>query len=177
MEKQVLSLENHIFNLAHNIATLPKVDFYNRWHMMTTHLHHVGAMLNPYLLDDLIIHEDVAGKSKFLNAMRKLTTCIDSHYDRVVVKFQVFEEHRGAFANIYAPSHRNKHSTLQLFRSCGQKVAHTWYIGQSVYWSEFVPLRCANWKNYSFVHNKTKNQLSSTRTENLVYIYTNAQLV
>ena len=101
MEKKVLSLENHLFNLAHNIATLAKVDFYNRWHMMTTHLHHVGAMLNPYLSDDLIIHEDVAGKSKFLNTMRKLTTCIDSQYDRVVVKFQVFEEHRGAFANMH----------------------------------------------------------------------------
>ena len=59
---------------------------------MTTNLHHMGAMSNPYLPDNFTIHEDVV-KSKLLDAMWKLTTCIECHYNRVVAKLQAFKEH------------------------------------------------------------------------------------
>jgi hypothetical protein len=32
--------------------------------------------------------------------MRRLTTCIDGHYGRVVAEFQAFKGRRGAFANM-----------------------------------------------------------------------------
>ena len=80
LEKQVLNLINHHFNLAHNFATLAEEDFYNQWYMIITDLHHACAILTLYLLDDLIIRENVAVRSKLLDTVRKLTTCIDDHY-------------------------------------------------------------------------------------------------
>lgn len=65
---------------------------------MTMDLHHAYIMWNPYILDDLSIHEDVAVKLGSLNVMRRLTTCIDGEYGWVVAKFQAFKEHIGAFA-------------------------------------------------------------------------------
>ena len=82
LEKHVLSLRNPPFNLAHNLATLAEEDFYSRWRMMTTDLHHAGAILNPYLLEDISVHEDPAVKSGFMDAMRRLTMGIDGHYGR-----------------------------------------------------------------------------------------------
>jgi hypothetical protein len=67
-------------------------DFYTRWRMLTTNLYHMGAMMNPYLLVDLSIHEDVAVKSRFLNVMCKLTTSIDNQYGRMVANFQAFKD-------------------------------------------------------------------------------------
>ena len=36
-------------------------------------------MLNPYLLDDLNIHEDVIVKSRFLDDMKRLTQALTVH--------------------------------------------------------------------------------------------------
>ena len=68
--------------------------------MMTTNLHHVCTMFNSYLLDDLSIHEDNVVKSRFLNAMRRLTTSIDGQYSWLLANFQSFKECKGAFANM-----------------------------------------------------------------------------
>lgn len=56
LDKHLLSLWNPTFNLAYNLATLAKEDFYRGWHMMTTNFHYVDTILNPYLLDDFSIH-------------------------------------------------------------------------------------------------------------------------
>lgn len=111
LEKLVLSLRYHHIKLLHNIATLTKEDFYNRWHIMTTDLHHVGAMLDPYLVDHLSIHEDVVVNSCFQDAMRRLTTSIDGHYGRVVAIIPAFKEHSLRCICHYAFSHESEHST------------------------------------------------------------------
>ena len=100
LEKHMLNLRNHLFNLVHDLTTLAKENCYSSWRMMTTNLHHAGAMLNLYLLDDLSIYEDVVIKSIFLGTMKRLTTCINNQYDWVVAKFQTFKEHSSVFANI-----------------------------------------------------------------------------
>lgn len=67
---------------------------------MTMGLHHASAMLNPYLLDDLSINNDGAFKSRFWDAMKRLTADIEGHYGRVVTQLQAFKERRGAYANM-----------------------------------------------------------------------------
>lgn len=65
LEKHVLSRKCHFSNLAYNFVRLAEEDFYSRWCIMATNLHHVGAMLNLYKLDELRIYEDVAVKLCF----------------------------------------------------------------------------------------------------------------
>src|SRR5665213_91792 len=108
--------------------------------MMTTDLHHAGALLNPYLLDDINIHEDAAVTSGFMDAMRRLTTGIDGHYARVVAEFQSFKERRGApiclwpWKPIYHPTSGG---------TSWAKVAHTWPLWRNGYWPKCAPLRRA----------------------------------
>lgn len=71
-EKHVFGLRIHVFKLFHNLVVLAKENSYSWWHMMTTDLHHVAALSSPCLLVDLSIHEDIAIKLGFLDAMRKL---------------------------------------------------------------------------------------------------------
>jgi hypothetical protein len=176
LEKHVLSLRNPPFNLAHNLATLAEEDFYSRWRMMTTDLHHAGAILNPYLLDDNVVHEDAAVKSGFLDAMRRLTTGMDGHYGRVVAEFQAFKERRGAFANMPLAMEANipPHEWWDLV---GEGGTHLAPLAKRILAQVCSSSSCErNWSSYSFVHNKTRNRLSSARAENLVYIYTNSRL-
>ena len=135
---------------------------------MTTDLHHAGAILNPYLLDDLSIHEDAAVKSGFLDAMRRLTTGIDGQYGRVVAEFQAFKERRGAFANMPLAMEANipPHEWWDLV---GEGDTHLTPLAKRILAQVCSSLSCErNWSSYSFVHNKTRNRLSSARAENLV---------
>ena len=95
---------------------------------MTTHLHHAGAILNMYLLGDLSIHEDATVKSRFLDAMRMLTTHIGS---RIVAKFQACKECRGTFANMPLAMEANvpPHSGWTLWAN----MAHTWPLWPIIY--------------------------------------------
>jgi hypothetical protein len=50
LEKHVVSLRGEPFRLDHDMADPMEDAFYNRWTMVRTSLHYVGALLNPYLL-------------------------------------------------------------------------------------------------------------------------------
>jgi len=62
LEWHVLSLWNALFELPSNFLNVIKDQFYQRWKMLTTDLHYVGAFLNPYLLGEACLHDDVDAK-------------------------------------------------------------------------------------------------------------------
>jgi hypothetical protein len=49
--------------------------FYHRWKKLTTNLHYVMAFLNPYLLGETCLHDDVYTK-KMLNHVLQKTLII-----------------------------------------------------------------------------------------------------
>lgn len=74
----------------------------------------------------LSIPEDVAVKSIFLDAMRRLTIGIEGQYFQVVAKFQTFKECIGAFANIPLAMKANilPHKWWDLVGGGGTYLAH-----------------------------------------------------
>ena len=102
---------------------------------MTMDLHHADTMLNPYVLDDLRIHEGAIVKSRSLDVMR-LTTCIDGQYGWVVAKCQPFKAHRGASVNMHLAVEPSFHLGGSLAKivettcnkkkigSCKKKIVH-----------------------------------------------------
>ncbi len=51
-----------MFELPSNFPNVIKDQFYQRWKMLTIDLHYVGAFLNPYLLGEACLHDDVDAK-------------------------------------------------------------------------------------------------------------------
>jgi hypothetical protein len=62
MERHVLSLCDALFELSSNLANVIENQFYQRWKMLTTDLHYVGAILNPYFLGETRLHGDADAK-------------------------------------------------------------------------------------------------------------------
>jgi hypothetical protein len=51
-----------MFELPSNLANVIEFQFYQRWKMLTTDLHYIGAFLNPYLLNEAHLHDDADAK-------------------------------------------------------------------------------------------------------------------
>lgn len=105
----------------------------------------------------------------FLDAMKRLTTSIDGQHNWVVAEFQVFEEHRGAFANIPLVMIANipPQEWWDLVSKGGTHLAplvkHMAQVCSSL-------LCKRNWSNYLFVQNKLRNWLSLARAK-ILYLY------
>ncbi len=59
LEQHVLSLGNPPFELPSSLANVIENQFYQRQRMLTIDLHYVKALLNPYLLGETPMHDDV----------------------------------------------------------------------------------------------------------------------
>jgi hypothetical protein len=144
---------------------------------MTMGLYHVGAMLNPYLLNDLNIHEDATNKTRFLNVMTRLVTCIDGQYGRVVAKFKAFKKHKDAFANTPLAMEANI-PPQEWWDLVGIGSTYSTPLAKHLGTQISSSSSCErNGNNYSFVHSKTESWLTLAKTKNLVHIYINARLV
>jgi hypothetical protein len=62
LEKHVQSMGEPPFSLLLELANSVKSQFQHQWRMMKIDLHYVGAFLNPYILGNNMIHDDVNAK-------------------------------------------------------------------------------------------------------------------
>lgn len=110
-------------------------------------------MLNPYLLDDLSMHEDVAVKSSFLDAMKMLTTCIDGQYD-MLWPISSIKERRSTFA-IMTPTMKVDIPSHEWWDLVDKGGAHLVALAKCKLAQMCFSLSCKNnWRSYSFVHKK-----------------------
>ena len=108
--KVMHDLETHVcefveppFALSVDLAVETMSTFQNRWWMMLTNLHWVGAMLNPILRGWAPVHEHEHSK-RILNQVFQKCYPDDNTYVEVLNQHQDFLENRGPFADLTYPN-------------------------------------------------------------------------
>jgi hypothetical protein len=79
LEQHFLSLQDPLFELPLNFATVIKDQFYHSWKMLTIDLHYATALFNPNLLGEACLHDDANAKEALNKVLRK-TTCTSIAY-------------------------------------------------------------------------------------------------
>lgn len=177
LKEHVFSLREPPFELSPDIATKYEDAFQKRWEMMLTDLHYAAALLNPYLTNMGAVQNNGEAKRALNRVIRKLSAPMGVVYEEVVRELIQYEERTGPFnTNSEAPD--PAHCDL---------LPHQWWhqVGGNALpkiAKRILALTCSasscerNWSMYSFVHNKVRNRLSTSKAEDLVYIYANAKL-
>lgn len=106
LRKHVFSLRDAPFSLDSSIATRFEKQFKQRWKMMMTDLHYVGAMLNPYLSDCGDLQKSGIAKRARNRVLRHLSTPLGVDYNIVMDELTQFEERTGPYGPLEAPDIR-----------------------------------------------------------------------
>jgi hypothetical protein len=85
--------------ITNKISSHVESQFQRQWRMMKTNLHYVGALLNPYLLGNNMIHDDVDAKEGIKEVVWKMSVDATS-YVQTLTNFANLVEGQGSFANI-----------------------------------------------------------------------------
>lgn len=174
VEKHVLSLRDPPFSLEQRYAIPAIDDFYKRWDMLRTDLHYAGALLNPFLLDEVMLMDDDEAREAILRVLRKLAVG-DQAFASALSEYQAFRDRRGIFGGLPDVNTLNlePHEWWDLLGAGARTLAP---IARKILAQVCSASSCErNWSMYSFVHNKSRNRLTSERAEELVYIYTNSK--
>jgi len=177
LKEHVYSLKEAPFFLDPEVVARFEKQFNARWKMMLTDLHYVATLLNPYLVDVAIVHNNGLAKRALNQVIRQLARPLDVSVDEAMQKLMQFEEKTGPFDPLLeAPN----------IRQC-ELLLHQWWsrvdgnvlpkIGKRVLGLTCSSSSCErNWTLYSFVHNKVRNRLATSKAATLVYIYANSKL-
>ena len=177
LRKYIFGLRYAPILLTPAIAEEIEENFMKRWDMMLTDLHYAGAMLNPYLRGHMELQQNGEAKRALNRVFRRLSNLLGVGFNEVIVELTEYEECLGLYSPEEVPDIRV--ANLQ---------PHQWWSrvgGEAVpkIAKRVLALTCSasscerNWSMYSFVHNKSRNRLSTKKAEDLVYIYTNTRLL
>ena len=178
LRKHIFRLRYALFLLTPAIAKEIEKNFMKRWDMMLIDLHYAGAMLNPYLQGHMELQQNGEVKRALNRVFCRLSNPLGVGFNvKVMAKMNKYEERLGPYSSEEAPDIRV--ANLQ---------PHQWWsrVGGEALLKiakRVLALTCSaslcerNWSMYSFVHNKSRNRLSTKKAEDLVYIYTNMRLL
>lgn len=178
LKEHVYSLEGPPYFLDSVTARKFEKNFDARWNLMRTDLHYAGALLNPYLQDVEELHNDGHAKSAFNKVIRNLGRSLGVDVQEAMAEWMQFTEKTGPFDPLVEAPDINAQPAL---------LPHQWWnqVGGNALpkiAKRILSLTCSasscerNWSMYSFVHNKVRNRLTTSKAEALVYIYTNSKL-
>lgn len=176
LQSHVQKFPNPPFNLDGDIAERALDQFQSRWSLMLTDLHWAGALLNPFLIGNMSLHENPRARPALNRVLRKLTHD-EASYLLGITEFQDFIENRGAFEGVPAAARADlpPHEWWDAF---GHGAFVLSGIAKRILAQVCSASSCErNWSMYSFVHNKVRNRLTPSRAEDLVFIYTNTRLM
>ena len=147
--------------------------FCERWALVKTDLDDAGALLNPYLLQDKELADDLDAITACKRVLERL--CSPKTYRDVVLEFLAFRHQQLPFHNMLDPKQEkcSAHAWWDFEGACGKLIAPRRILAQTVSSSSCE----RNWSSYSFVHNKSRNRFQKQRAEDLVYVYTNSRLI
>ena len=177
LKKHVYNLKNPPLLLDPLIAARYKKQFEARWKLMLTDLHHAGALLNPFLADVVEVHSNGAAKSALNRVIRQLSMPLGVSVAEAMQELTQFEEKTGPFDPLLeAPDIiQCKLQPHQWWNRVGGNALPA--IAKRVLGLTCSASSCErNWSMYSFVHNRVRNRLATSKAESLVYIYTNSKL-
>ena len=177
LKEHVYSLREHPYELSHETASRYERAFEKRWEMMLTDLHYAAVLLNPYLSDVAAIQNNGEGKRALNRVLKKLSVHLGVVYEEVVRELVQFEERTGPFnTNLEAldPTECNLLPHQWWHRVGGNALPK---IAKRILSLTCFALSCErNWSMYSFVYNKVRNRLNTSKAEALVYIHANSKL-
>ena len=131
--------------------------------------------MNPYLLHDKELADDQNATERCKKVLMKI--CDPKEYAKVVKEFVAFRHREPPFHNMLEPGEKmlSAHAWWDFEGACGKLTAPIAkrILAQSV--SSFACER--NWSSCSYVHNKSRNKLATSRATDLVYVYTNSKVV
>jgi hypothetical protein len=141
-----------------------------------TNLHCDKAFLNPYLLDEVRLHDDVDAKEALNKVLQKTIHTLNA-YTLALRNFADFMENQGPFFDTTLMKDLDllSHEWWDLIRVGGHTLTHIVHciLTQMCFASSFE----RNWSSYSFVHSKMQNQFTSNQAKDLMYIYINSKLL
>jgi len=112
------------FSLPLKLASSVKSQFQCQWRMMKIDLHYALAFLNPYLLGNNMIHDDVDAKEGIKHVLWKML--VDATSDvQALIDFADFVKGRGLFVNILVTTSLNvpPHEWWDLIRASAHTLA------------------------------------------------------
>ena len=175
LEKHVLALRTKPFNLDSDFVDLAERQFYARKQMISTDLHSVGALLNPYLLHDEELGDDFDVVTACKRVLRNL--CTPETYPYVVQEFLAFRHKCAPFHDMLDPKQQkcSPYAWWDFEGACGKLLAP---IAKQILAQTVSTSSCErNWSSYSFVHDRKRNRLLPKKADDLVFVYTNSRLL
>ena len=175
VEKHIERVKDEFFPLDGGESIDVEKHFRDRWALVRTDLHDAGALLNPYLLHDKELADDLDAITACKRVLGKL--CSPETYPDVVLEFLAFRHKEPPFHNMLDPKQQkcSPHAWWDFEGACGKLIAP---IARRILAQTVSSSSCErNWSSYSFVHNRSRNRLQQKRAEDLVYVYTNSKLL
>ena len=143
---------------------------------MMIDLHWAGEMLNPTLHGWALLHAHDQSR-RILNRVFKKLAFDDETYIRVLNQYHDFLESKGPFQEAVDPILQGA-PPHEWWDAMGSEAKALQTIVRRILAQICSISSCErNWSIYSFVHNKVRNCIQSSRAEDLVYIYTNSRLL
>ncbi|MBE3102980.1 MAG: DUF domain-containing protein, partial [Bacilli bacterium] len=177
LKKHVYALKDPPFLLDPVVAARYEKQFEARWKLMRTDLHYAGALLNPFLSDVEDIQNDGIAKAALNRVIRKLAPTLEVSIAVAMQELVQFEEKTGPFdpqLEVLAITETNL-EPHQWWNHVGGDALPK--IAKRIQGLTCSASSCErNWSMYSFVHNKVRNRLTTSKAEDLVYIYANSKL-
>ena len=175
VEKHIERVRDEFFTFDGEESIDVEKHFRERWALVRTDLHDAGALLNPYLLHDKELADDLDAITACKRVLGKL--CSPETYPDVVLEFLAFRHKEPPFHNMLDPKQQkcSPHAWWDFEGACGKLIAP---IARRILAQTVSSSSCErNWSSYSFVHNRSRNRLQKKRAEDLVYVYTNSKLL
>src|SRR5450759_1257799 len=178
LRHHMAALRNAPFNMPSNLVEPLEVALRNREALVASNLHYAGALLNPHLIKDMDLRDDQNAMAGLMRVFQRLTDTAED--------FQAVKAEFNMYFHTMSP-----YSGDHVWSSTGVKEApHLWWftsgsvgkmlprIARRILAQVVSSSSCErNWSNYSFVHSKVRNRLLPSRSEDLVYVYTNSRVL
>jgi hypothetical protein len=176
LRHHVAALHNAPFNMPSDLMESLEVALRNREALAANDLHYAGALLNPHFIKDMELRDDQNAMARLMRVFQRLTDTAE--------EFQAMKAEFNLYFHTMSP-YCGEHvwSSMEV-----KEVPHLWWftsdsdekllprIARRILAQVVSSSSCErNSSSYSFVHSKVRNRLLPSRTEDLVYVYTNSR--
>lgn len=176
LEKHIKSLRNEPVCLPPSIANNVEERLQKLWSQLRTELHFEGALLNPYLINDRVLHDDCDARTALQSVFEKYAASNTEVLGGLLQEFHAYQ-HKVAPYDVGWNVDNLKVTPHVWWDQLGYRGKHLPRLARRLLAQVVSSSSCEqNWSHYSFVHNKVKNRLHASRVEDLVYVYSNSKL-
>ncbi|KAL1204457.1 hypothetical protein V5N11_004043 [Cardamine amara subsp. amara] len=174
-----LSDYSHFYDVVHDILV-------DRWAKNNTPLHCLAHSLNPRFYSEAWLdedstrigpHKDGEVSTERMKCFRRLFPSIEDH-TKVMTEYALFSTKSGPFEDLICISEMSTMEPKFWWANFGAQTPILQTLAFKVL-GQPSSSSCAerNWSTYSFIHSLKRNKLTTSRTQDLVYIHNNLRLL